>query len=69
MRESTARAATGTTVARPTERTQITVGFAGGEQYDVDIRGHRLLADQPVDAGGADQAATPTELFVASLAA
>jgi uncharacterized OsmC-like protein len=64
-----AAAGTGTTAARPTHRTEITVGFAGGEQYEIDIRGHRLLVDQPIDAGGADQAATPTELFVGSLAA
>ncbi|MGW6847312.1 OsmC family protein [Streptomyces virginiae] len=34
----------------------------------VDVRGHRLRVDQPTDAGGADTAPTPTELFAASLA-
>ena len=30
--------------------------------------GHRVLVDQPADAGGLDAAPTPIELFVASLA-
>jgi putative redox protein len=33
------------------------------------VRGHRLVVDQPVSAGGEDAGPTPTELFVASLAA
>lgn len=33
------------------------------------MRGHRLVCDQPVADGGGDQGPTPTELFVASLAA
>lgn len=37
--------------------------------YTVDIRGHRLRVDQPLEAGGTDTAPTPTELFAASLAA
>jgi putative redox protein len=44
------------------------VRFVSGEAYEVAVRGHRLTVDQPVDAGGADTAPTPTELFVASLA-
>jgi putative redox protein len=40
-----------------------------GEAYEVTIRGHRFVVDQPVDAGGDDKAPTPTELFVASLTA
>ncbi|MEU6144528.1 OsmC family protein [Streptomyces sp. NPDC047081] len=39
-----------------------------GDAYDVDIRGHRLLVDQPKEAGGTDVAPTPVELFAASLA-
>ena len=45
------------------------VRFVAGESYEVSVRGHRLLVDQPPDAGGRDAAPTPTELFVASLAA
>lgn len=44
------------------------VRFVSGEAYEVAVRGHRVLVDQPADAGGADNAPTPTELFVASLA-
>jgi putative redox protein len=44
------------------------VRFVSGEAYEVAVRGHRLVVDQPVEAGGEDDAPTPTELFVASLA-
>lgn len=38
------------------------------DAYAVDIRGHRIMVDQPTEAGGTDTAPTPTELFAASLA-
>ncbi|CCK24651.1 hypothetical protein BN159_0272 [Streptomyces davaonensis JCM 4913] len=38
------------------------------DAYTVNVRGHRLQVDQPVEAGGTDTAPTPTELFAASLA-
>jgi putative redox protein len=44
------------------------VRFLSGEAYEVTVRGHRLVVDQPAKAGGQDSAPTPTELFVASLA-
>jgi len=44
------------------------VRFVAGEAYEVAVRGHRVVVDQPADAGGDDSAPTPTELFVASLA-
>jgi uncharacterized OsmC-like protein len=44
------------------------VETGGGEAYEIAVRGHRILVDQPADAGGQDTAPTPTELFVASLA-
>ncbi len=44
------------------------VRFISGESYEVSVRGHRILVDQPVEDGGGDTAPTPTELFVASLA-
>jgi putative redox protein len=44
------------------------VRFVAGEAYEVTVRGHRLLVDQPAEAGGQDGAPTPTELLVASLA-
>jgi uncharacterized OsmC-like protein len=47
----------------------VDVRFVEGEAYEIAVRGHRVLVDQPVADGGADAAPTPTELFVASLAA
>jgi uncharacterized OsmC-like protein len=44
------------------------VRFVFGEAYEVAVRGHRVMVDQPSDLGGEDGAPTPTELFVASLA-
>jgi putative redox protein len=46
----------------------LTVRHLDGDQFAIDIRGHTLLVDQPVDAGGRDTAPTPTELFLAGLA-
>jgi uncharacterized OsmC-like protein len=48
---------------------EVGVRFVAGESYEVSVRDHRLLVDQPADAGGRYAAPTPTELFVASLAA
>ena len=44
------------------------VGYLDGEAYEIAVRGHRILVDQPLDAGGADTAPTPTERSVGSLA-
>jgi putative redox protein len=45
------------------------VDHIDGEAYEIRVRGHRMIVDQPVNAGGTDKAPTPTELFAASLAA
>lgn len=50
------------------ERRELRVCHAGGTRFDIDVRGHRISVDQPVRAGGKDEAPTPTELFVASVA-
>jgi len=47
---------------------QMTVRTRGGDRYEIDIRGHRIVVDQPLDGGGTDAGPTPTELFVASVA-
>ena len=47
----------------------ITVTYAGGDRLRIEARGHEVFTDQPVGDGGEDTAPTPTELFVASLAA
>jgi uncharacterized OsmC-like protein len=45
------------------------VTHAGDDRFSIDIRGHVVTVDQPVQDGGTDTAPTPTELFVAGLAA
>lgn len=44
------------------------VSHLGGDRFAIEVRGHTITVDQPVDAGGQDTAPTPTELFVAGLA-
>jgi putative redox protein len=39
-----------------------------GYEHEVEIREHRLIVDEPPDAGGRDQGPRPTELLAASLA-
>lgn len=46
----------------------LTVTHSGGDRFAIEVRGHVLTVDQPIDAGGTDEAPTPTELFIASLA-
>lgn len=45
------------------------VAHRGGDRFDINVRGHLIRADQPVSDGGEDTGPTPTELFIASLAA
>jgi putative redox protein len=47
----------------------LSVTHQAGDRFELQVRGHRLLCDQPPADGGTDQGPTPTELFVASLAA
>jgi putative redox protein len=47
----------------------IEVTYVRGDQLRIQVRGHEIVTDQPVEDGGDDIAPTPTELFVASLAA
>jgi uncharacterized OsmC-like protein len=48
---------------------ELVIESIGGDRHLVTARGHHLVVDQPEDAGGSDSGLTPTELFVASLAA
>ncbi|GAA3880461.1 hypothetical protein GCM10023084_36760 [Streptomyces lacrimifluminis] len=57
----------GTNPPWSTDVHRIEVTHTEHDACTVDIRGHRLQVDQPVDAGGTDTAPTPTELFAASL--
>lgn len=47
---------------------ELRVRHVGGDRFAIEVRGHELTVDQPVNAGGEDTAPTPTELFVAGLA-
>src|SRR4029450_12892016 len=47
----------------------LSVAHQTGDRFQLQVRGHRLTCDQPPADGGTDQGPTPTELFVASLAA
>ena len=47
----------------------VKVSHVDNERYEILIRGHRVLVDQPEESGGEDSAPTPTELFVGSLTA
>ncbi|MEV6210139.1 OsmC family protein [Kitasatospora sp. NPDC051914] len=47
---------------------RIRIEHLSRDSYEIAVRGHRLVVDQPVDDGGQDAGPTPTELFAASLA-
>ena len=47
----------------------ITITHEHGDRIAIRVRGHTLVTDQPISGGGDDAGPTPTELFVASLAA
>lgn len=44
------------------------IGFPGGISVSASFRGHTILTDQPVKAGGGDTAPPPFDLFLASIA-
>jgi putative redox protein len=47
---------------------RISVDYRTRDRFRLRIRGHELVLDQPLTAGGDDMGPTPTELFVAGLA-
>jgi LmbE family N-acetylglucosaminyl deacetylase/uncharacterized OsmC-like protein len=50
-------------------RAALRVDHRGGDRFDITIRDHVVTVDQPVTDGGEDLGPSPTELFVASIAA
>lgn len=48
--------------------TTLVVEHTTGTQYVATVRGHQVRVDQPLAGGGTDEAPTPVELFVVSLA-
>jgi putative redox protein len=47
---------------------EILVRHVERDRFRIEIRGHEIDVDQPVEDGGDDKAPTPTELLVAALA-
>lgn len=47
---------------------KLSVTYHGGTRYDITSGSHRVVTDQPVEAGGHDAGMSPVELFVGSLA-
>lgn len=48
---------------------ELMVRHVAGDAFTVTVRDHEVTVDQPVADGGTDTGPTPTELFVAGLAA
>lgn len=46
---------------------EVMVRFKNDMQYEAEARGHKVICDQPVDAGGEDAGMTPPEFLLASL--
>jgi uncharacterized OsmC-like protein len=49
------------------QKESMEIGWIKGVQLAVKVRGHRILVDQPLEDGGADEGITPVEMLVASL--
>jgi len=49
------------------DRVKVTVGKE--LRTDVEVRGHRIVADEPEAKGGTDEGPTPGEIFLSGLAA
>ncbi len=47
---------------------ELTVNYLGDVQFEAEARGHKIVCDQPLDNGGADEGMTPPEFLLASLA-
>lgn len=45
----------------------VKVTYRGEMQYEAEARGHKVICDQPVEAGGTDTGMTPPEFLLASL--
>src|SRR5487761_146800 len=51
-----------------TSNAPIAVRYLAGDRLRIEVRGHEVVADQPVADGGEDTGPTPTELFLGGLA-
>jgi uncharacterized OsmC-like protein len=50
------------------KRLSVSATWEGGYRAQMDVRGHKLVADEPLGAGGGDTGPQPSELFLAALA-
>jgi len=48
---------------------EVSAHYLGGTKFEVAARGHRVICDQPIENGGADEGMSPPEFLLASLAA
>jgi len=46
---------------------EITVKHLGDVQFEAEVRGHRVVCDQPLDNGGYDEGPTPPEFLLVAL--
>lgn len=46
---------------------ETTIEYLGGVKFEASARGHKVICDQPLDNGGADEGMTPPEFLLASL--
>ena len=53
--------------ATRSDRLVMEIGFPGGLAVSASFRGHRILTDQPQEAGGGGAAPPPFDLFLASI--
>lgn len=47
---------------------ELSVHHQDGAAFEIRVRSHRLMVDQPAGSGGNDEGPTPTDLFDASVA-
>jgi len=47
---------------------EVSAHYLGDTKFEVAARGHRVISDQPIDNGGADEGMSPPEFLLASLA-
>ena len=46
---------------------EVSSHYLGATKFEVTARGHRVICDQPIDKGGADEGMSPPEFLLASL--
>jgi uncharacterized OsmC-like protein len=47
---------------------EVSAHYLGDTKFEVAARGHRVICDQPIENGGADEGMSPPEFLLASLA-